>query len=71
MEQVLGSILESTIIGGAFMYMLHRFLNNFSNTLVRIADTQESTVGTLLKMDLRLELLEKRLSDLEGGDNRG
>ena len=39
MEQLIASLLEKTLVGGAFIYLLHYFVNKQAVTLDKIADT--------------------------------
>lgn len=59
-------MLEKTLIGGAFVYMLHYFLGRFSTTLEGVGKTLEGVSHTLLKMNERLDSIEKRMEKVEG-----
>lgn len=68
MDALIASILEKTLVGGAFIYLLHYFVTKFSATLERISHTLERISNTLLRMDIRFENLEKRVDQLEKGE---
>lgn len=69
MEALIVSLLEKTIVGGAFIYLLYYFVSKFSVTLERISATLERISNTLLRMDIRFENLEKRVEQLEKGED--
>lgn len=58
MERIISGIIENSLIGGAFIYMLYTFLTKFSSTLEGIANT-------LMKIDSRLNTMEVRINRLE------
>ena len=65
MEAVVASLLEKTLVGGAFIYLLHYFVNKQSVTLDRIAETLGKVSETLVSMDNRMGQLEQRVEELE------
>lgn len=67
-EELILSVAEKSIVGGAFLYMLYFFIGRFSTTQEKISDTLNRVCDVLIGMNLRLEQLEKRISALEGGD---
>lgn len=65
MEEMIAGIMEKTLVGGAFIYLLHYFIAKNNVTMESIAKSLENVANTLLKMDIRLEQLEKRIHELE------
>lgn len=65
-EQLIASILEKSLIGGAFIYMLHYFLGRFDKTLNELGNTLKDVSEILVTMNVRLDLIEKRIDLLEG-----
>lgn len=70
-EEIVINLLEKSLIGGAFIYMLHFILVRFSGTLESVASTLEQTSKTLISLDSRMDLVEKRISDMERNDKNG
>lgn len=68
MEEIVVSIIEKSLIGGAFLYMLYYFLGRFGNALESVSKTLESISSTLLRTNFRLDAIEERIKKLEGGD---
>lgn len=68
MEEIIAGVIEKSLIGGAFIYMLHYFFNKFATTLETISSTLFSVSDIMRKIDLRMEQVEKRVERLE---NRG
>lgn len=65
MEEIIVSTIEKTLVGGAFIYLLHYFVNKFNNSLISISDSMVKVTEVLLRMDMRFEQIEKRLEKLE------
>jgi phage-related protein len=65
MEQVIGKVIETTVMGGAFLYLLHHVTTNFNTILNKITVAIEKIAETLLRIDMRVEQLEKRINELE------
>ena len=60
MEQLIASLLEKTLVGGAFIYLLHSFVNKQAVTLDKIADTLGKVSETLASLEQRVEKLEEK-----------
>lgn len=72
MEAVIASVIEKSLIGGAFIYMLHFFLTKFSTSLEQVTSTLNDISNTMKIMDTRMEGVEERIQNLEErGDNDG
>jgi uncharacterized membrane-anchored protein len=67
MEQVLISILENSIVGGFFVYMLFYITKNFKEALDKNTDQLEQISNTLNTMDQRISKLEKGLIFMDKG----
>lgn len=65
-EAIVASLLEKTLVGGAFIYMLHYFLTKFSKTLETISSHMSQISETLFRINVRLDNVEERLDKLEG-----
>jgi len=65
MEAIIANLIEKSLIGGAFVYLLHYFLGRFSTALENVSKTLEGVSKTLLRMNLRLDSIEKRMDDIE------
>lgn len=63
------NLLEKSLVGGAFLYLLWFFIKQVSANLVEFGNTLQQVSQTLLKIDLRMEHLEKRVQFLE--DRKG
>jgi hypothetical protein len=59
MEQILISILENSIVGGSFVYMLFYITKNFKEALDKNTDQLEQISNTLNTMDQRISKLEE------------
>lgn len=59
MEQVLISVLENSIVGGSFVYMLFYITKNFKEALDKNTIQLEQISNTLNTMDQRISTLEK------------
>lgn len=75
-DEVIGKIIENSIVAGAFIYMLRFQTVGIAGTLKEIsvnmksfADSLKDVSSTLLKIDVRVEQLEKRVEDFEKGVN--
>jgi hypothetical protein len=64
-EAVIASILEKTIVGGAFVYLLFHFVNRFGSALDKIGTQMENIASTLFRINTRLDNVETRLDKLE------
>lgn len=70
-EAFIASLLEKSIVAGAFVYMLYHFLGRFSASLEAVSRTLEKISRTLYKMDTRLDDIEKRIDIIERRDLDG
>lgn len=59
LESIIVGVLEKTLVGGAFLFLLYHYVTKVVVTLDRIAETMN-------RMDLRFSHVEKRLDKLEG-----
>lgn len=66
MENIIASILEKSLVGGAFIYMLYMFVTKFSVTQEKIANTLIKVAKSLDSLDKRMGTLEARVTELEG-----
>jgi hypothetical protein len=58
MEELIQGILEKSLVGGAFLYLLYMFTTKFNVTLERIADTLVEVSKSLNNLDERVRKLE-------------
>lgn len=68
MEELIFAIIEKSLVGGAFIYMLHYFLVRFSKALEAVGENLENVSRALLKMNARLDNIEKRIDTIERSD---
>lgn len=83
MDTIIASVLEQSILAGAFIYMLYTQTNRSDTTLMKITDqlggmattmvTVCSTMGdisdTMEHMNTRMENVEKRIERIEERGN--
>lgn len=67
MEEIIVNLLESTLVGGAFVFLLWRVTTTFENSLNGNTEELKRITGVLVRLDLRMESLEKRIADVEKG----
>ena len=65
MEDVFISVLEKSVVGGAFMYLLYHFISRFTCSLTDVSNTLRQISQTMNSMDMRMEQMEKRIEKLE------
>lgn len=72
MEQVIAGILEKTLVGGAFLYLLYKFTSDFSVSqkdivkgLTQIAGGMTKMSKTLVDVSTSLHNLDDRVKKLE------
>lgn len=65
MEQIIAGIVEKSLVGGAFVYLLHYFLTQFSKSLEKVTNTLDDISNTMRMMDARMHSVEKRIEKLE------
>lgn len=65
MEDIIASVLEKTLVGGAFLFLLYHNNVNVLGAIRDIATTLTEVVTTLHKMDMRMEQVEKRIDRVE------
>lgn len=65
MEEVIVSLIEKSLVGAAFIYMLYFFLGQFSTSLQEVGKTLNDVSQTLLKMNTRLDNIERRMNEVE------
>lgn len=68
MEELILNLLEKSVISGCFVFLLYYVVQNMksiSESNSCIGTTLKEVSNTLLKIDLRVETLEKRINSLE------
>lgn len=65
MEEMISKLIENSLIGGAFIYMLHYFLGRFSTALDSVVKSLEIVSTTLIKMNERLDDIEERMDRID------
>lgn len=63
MENIIASLLEKSLVGGAFLYMLWMFTTKFNVTLENIADTLHQVSHTLTSLENRVSKLEEKKNE--------
>jgi hypothetical protein len=64
METIIASVIEKSLVGGAFIYLLYMFTTKFNTTLEKIADTLVHVSNTLNNLDERVKKLEGEKRDV-------
>lgn len=70
MEDFIFGLAEKSIVGAGFFYLLHYLIKNMegiTTNLTSFGITLQKISETLLKIDMRVEILEAKIKDLEGG----
>ena len=65
MEQIIASVIEKSLVGGAFLYMLYHYTTRFTESLADVSITLKKVSTTMNRMDMRMEQMEKRIEKLE------
>ena len=65
MEEIIASLLEKSLIGGAFLFLLYFLVNKCIVQLENISNSLVAVSNTLVHIDNRIILVEKRLDKLE------
>lgn len=70
MEEVIAQVIEKSLIGGAFLFMLYHNNVTFAGTLKEVSQTLGTISSTMNRMDMRMEQVEKDVEVLKrkGGD---
>ena len=63
MEEAIIGVLENSLVGGAFVYMLYYITKNFKDALDKNTDKLEQISDTL-------EMMDRRIAKLEEGNGR-
>jgi uncharacterized protein YoxC len=72
LEELAFQVVEKTIVGGAFIYLLVHIIKDkaeLSKNLAIFGDTLKDISHTLSNIDKSIQSLERRVSNLE--DNKG
>lgn len=67
MEQVIASILEKSLVGGAFLFLLYHNNVTLAGSIKEVANTLAEISKTMLSMDRRMEQVEKDVEKLKDG----
>lgn len=65
MDALIVSLLEKSLVGGAFIYMLHFFLTRVSQTLEEVARNLAGIVNTLADISDTMKQMDARITKLE------
>jgi len=68
MPDVIAQIAEKSIIAGGFFYLLYYLIKNMgliSTNLTKFGESLNEVCTTLLKIDMRMEQIEARITRLE------
>jgi hypothetical protein len=65
MEELILKIIENSLIGGAFLFLLYQFVTKFTKTQEDIVSGLTSVATTLLKVSETLNNLDERVKALE------
>ena len=68
MESILVGVAEKTVLGAGFFYLLYYLVKNMeaiTTNLTLFAGSLKEVSETLLKIDMRMEQIEARITRLE------
>ena len=65
MEEIIAGVIEKSLVGGAFVYMLHFFLTRVSTTLETVGETLTGIVDTLADISDTMKNMDARITKLE------
>lgn len=71
LEELILSVAEKTMLGAGFFYLLRNLVENMNCISINLKDfggSLNKISNTLLKIDMRVEQLEKRIRDIEDGN---
>lgn len=71
MEQVIAGVIEKTLVGGAFLFLLYNYVKKVVVTNDKIVQTLGEISATLVTMNHRIERVEDELEILKGGVKHG
>lgn len=65
MEELILKIIENSLVGGAFLFLLYQFVTKFTATQERIVTTLTDVSQALTSISSTLEKLDERVKALE------
>jgi hypothetical protein len=65
MEELILKIIENSLIGGAFLFLLYQFVTKFTKTQEEIVTGLTNMATTLVKVSETLNNLDERVKALE------
>lgn len=65
MEELIYGMLEKSLVGGAFLYLLFYVVNKNGSAMQLIAENMAKISETLLRIDMRVEQMDERIKELE------
>lgn len=65
MEELILKIIENSLVGGAFMFLLYQFVTKFTKTQEDIVTALSGIANTLVQISDSLETLDERVKALE------
>jgi hypothetical protein len=65
MDELIMKIIENSLIGGAFLFLLYQFVTKFTKTQENIVSALAQMSKTMGEMSIYLKSLDDRVKDLE------
>jgi hypothetical protein len=65
MDELIMKIIENSLIGGAFLFLLYQFVTKFTKTQENIVGALAEMSKTMGEMSIYLKSLDDRVKDLE------
>lgn len=65
MEELILKIIENSLIGGAFLFLLYQFVTKFTATQQSIVSALNEMTKAMTEMSIYLKRLDERVSELE------
>ena len=66
MEQIIAGVLEKTLVGGAFLFLLYHNNVTLAKSVQEISRTLTNVSKTMNRMDTRMAQVEKDVEILKG-----
>ncbi len=66
MEQIIAGVIEKSLVGGAFLWLLYQYTTIITKSVNQIATTLAKVSSTMTSMDKRMAQVEKDIEELKG-----
>ena len=65
MQEIIASVIEKSLVGGAFLFLLYHNNVTITGAIRDIATTLGEVSTTMNRMDIRMEQVEKDVEELK------